>query len=777
MKLIIKKLGEIVFEQKLDSGEYILEVENDLDQATTLKKKRLDHLLWPGVVSLGALMLTLFAIFKDPSPKSPDVILNFAKPKLVEFRHRVSQATVLELKKYANLVDSDLKRDTGFCTGFLVEKNVVLTSFHCLRGSSFAEISTDFDVVSDEGKNLPIQEVLGFDLKRDYVFLRVENAAHLGQLEFAPKYRVGEKVYSVGNVEGLGLAIRDGIMASTTPDTNDPSIEYLRYSAPASPGNSGGPLLNAQGKVVGIVFARSMAENYNVGTAAKYLLEGEKQFVKNTTQKSVTVALEGYQGTSDLEILTALHFPMFEAWINYPEDVQPFKKLAFTTTVPQTLEQFSRQFLDKISKTTQTTFAQVVKKMKSEGHAEGGWENAQALEFNSIYLPDYFDSTQYHQHNKELIPQILRLLAPPSHTTFKKYVDSIAKKESVSYASVRYNAEINDRLFYKDPKKITYNIFKNEKLLISNLSYQKDFSVSVYDAQASVDRYAPKALLAEILGEEGALFETYHLPFVRPKSHKQFTVKSLDLPHTHQTQTDAFGRVWDVFEWPFLTYTLQRQCQKIPVGHFCLTAWVPSQNKQVLKTMLQNDLDLELSHLMLHVPFWNTDRLMEFKEKKGVLSPLDQDGVMEKTPSGKLKLKLKTLGATLEFAFPQQLRLIGSMKNTNSDLQSPTFFVTGFDGVYVRGETLEACTFAAIDKKNPKHPGFDDLEGEPKETEKSDFKKPTLRPKALIWKTPEGGVFHFYFYCTPLKTDKPTNEVIWKTDTKTKFDVKLSHNS
>jgi hypothetical protein len=74
---------------------------------------------------------------------------------------------------------------------------------------------------------------------------------------------INERVFAVGNALGQGVAIRDGLYTSNTPEQIDGKWNWIRFSAAASPGNSGGPLLDKNGKVVGLVLLRSQNENLN----------------------------------------------------------------------------------------------------------------------------------------------------------------------------------------------------------------------------------------------------------------------------------------------------------------------------------------------------------------------------------------------------------------------------------------------------------------------------------------------------------------------------------
>ena len=74
---------------------------------------------------------------------------------------------------------------------------------------------------------------------------------------------LNQKVYAVGNALGEGIVIRDGLYTSDTPEEEAGEWKWIRFSAAASPGNSGGPLLDQSGNVIGIVLRKSPNENLN----------------------------------------------------------------------------------------------------------------------------------------------------------------------------------------------------------------------------------------------------------------------------------------------------------------------------------------------------------------------------------------------------------------------------------------------------------------------------------------------------------------------------------
>ena len=82
-------------------------------------------------------------------------------------------------------------------------------------------------------------------------------------LESAKGVNIGDAVLTVGNALGSGIVVRSGSLTSFTPEEMEGRWKFIRFTAPASPGNSGGPLVDKTGRVAGVVVRRSDAENLN----------------------------------------------------------------------------------------------------------------------------------------------------------------------------------------------------------------------------------------------------------------------------------------------------------------------------------------------------------------------------------------------------------------------------------------------------------------------------------------------------------------------------------
>lgn len=124
------------------------------------------------------------------------------------------------------------------------------------------------------GKVYPIDQILKWSSDEDYVVFSISGAPPAQPLTASAEHKIDDAVLAVGNALGEGIVMRDGMLTSETPEQQDGRWKWLRFSAAASPGNSGGPLLDAAGRVIGIVRAKSPNENLNYAVPIELVLNG-----------------------------------------------------------------------------------------------------------------------------------------------------------------------------------------------------------------------------------------------------------------------------------------------------------------------------------------------------------------------------------------------------------------------------------------------------------------------------------------------------------------------
>ncbi len=129
-------------------------------------------------------------------------------------------------------------------SGFFSAKNQVVTNYHVIAGANQITIKTQ-----DE-KEFVVSRILGCDANIDLAVLEV-NAKDYEFLRLCSEdISVGEAVYALGSPLGLTGTMTDGMVSSASRIIGD--VDYIQITAPISQGNSGGPLVNVYGEVVGV---------------------------------------------------------------------------------------------------------------------------------------------------------------------------------------------------------------------------------------------------------------------------------------------------------------------------------------------------------------------------------------------------------------------------------------------------------------------------------------------------------------------------------------------
>ncbi len=136
-------------------------------------------------------------------------------------------------------------------SGFVVDgkEGLIVTNNHVIDGAD--EIWITFP----DGKKLKVIEIVGRDRKTDLALLKVKSRKPLPFVELGPSnnLRVGDWVMAIGNPFGLGGSLTLGIISAKQRDINaGPYDEFLQTDASINKGNSGGPLFDMNGKVVGV---------------------------------------------------------------------------------------------------------------------------------------------------------------------------------------------------------------------------------------------------------------------------------------------------------------------------------------------------------------------------------------------------------------------------------------------------------------------------------------------------------------------------------------------
>lgn len=134
-------------------------------------------------------------------------------------------------------------------SGFVIDASgIIVTNEHVIRGAE------EIDVILQNGTRMPA-ELIGEDSYIDVAVLRVQPKTPLPVVKFADsdQIRVGESVMAIGNPSGLGGTVTAGIVSAKNRDIRtSPFDNFIQTDAAINRGNSGGPLFNMAGDVIGI---------------------------------------------------------------------------------------------------------------------------------------------------------------------------------------------------------------------------------------------------------------------------------------------------------------------------------------------------------------------------------------------------------------------------------------------------------------------------------------------------------------------------------------------
>ena len=129
-------------------------------------------------------------------------------------------------------------------------------------------------------------KVIGTDEQTDLALLKIDakRPAASSQLGDSDAVRVGEDVIAVGNPFGLGGTVTRGIVSAMARDINaGPYVDFIQTDAAINRGNSGGPLLNLEGEVIGVNSAIYSPNGGSVGVGFA---------IPSNTVKTVVAQLE-----------------------------------------------------------------------------------------------------------------------------------------------------------------------------------------------------------------------------------------------------------------------------------------------------------------------------------------------------------------------------------------------------------------------------------------------------------------------------------------------------
>ena len=189
------------------------------------------------------------------SPKLQNLVTDAVFEVIV--RKPAEQNIVYERELDWTLIPFAIRNDEYYSIGtaFAISSTEAITAFHVVNLNSDSKIYTEYFIRDSGGNVYEIDKIHKASNEKDFLVFTVKDRTFDTWFELNPNFRVNSQVYSIGNALGEGIVVRNGLLLGTVPENEDGRWNMLTSSADGNPGNSGGPLVTPDGRVVGVVVA------------------------------------------------------------------------------------------------------------------------------------------------------------------------------------------------------------------------------------------------------------------------------------------------------------------------------------------------------------------------------------------------------------------------------------------------------------------------------------------------------------------------------------------
>jgi len=171
-------------------------------------------------------------------------------------------------------------------TGFAISSNLIVTNYHVIDGANAVSVQ------NADGKSFKV-EVLYSEPQNDIAILKVVDTgfSSLATVPYTFKRagsELGEDVYTLGYSSDSPV-VGEGYLSSENGINSNDSVHY-RVSIPMNPGNSGGPLIDNKGNVIGIVNAKqTQIEGAHFAVKSGYLLDAIRHIPADSLSRRVSL--------------------------------------------------------------------------------------------------------------------------------------------------------------------------------------------------------------------------------------------------------------------------------------------------------------------------------------------------------------------------------------------------------------------------------------------------------------------------------------------------------
>ena len=201
-----------------------------------------------------------------------------------EIVEKVKEATVFILMESPNNESVVNNNGRGTCSGFVInDKGYIVTNYHCVHNATQLKLAF-YDL---DDWNLYEVKIIGIDPLGDIAVIHIpKRKKSLPFLKWSEEEPWdGMDVFAVGHPFGMSWSITKGVVSHSKRTFRSPYVRYLQSDAAINSGNSGGPLVNTAGNVVGvnsmIINPSRVQPKTNIGLGLALRNDDAKEIVDN----------------------------------------------------------------------------------------------------------------------------------------------------------------------------------------------------------------------------------------------------------------------------------------------------------------------------------------------------------------------------------------------------------------------------------------------------------------------------------------------------------------
>lgn len=186
--------------------------------------------------------------FNEVFRKTSDSVVSISTEKTVEFNNMPFGPPFFRIPNENREFRPEKQKQKGIGSGIILSKDgFVLTNQHVIQ-------NVDKVIVKLKNKKVYEAEVVGLDKQMDIALLKIKGVNDLQAIEIADssKVNVGDWSIAIGAPMGFEHSFTVGVVSAISRGVDDSGVGFIQTDASINQGNSGGPLLDIYGRVIGI---------------------------------------------------------------------------------------------------------------------------------------------------------------------------------------------------------------------------------------------------------------------------------------------------------------------------------------------------------------------------------------------------------------------------------------------------------------------------------------------------------------------------------------------